>query len=137
MPTTDYIMTSLYFEKLTQALRQAGVCTPALIIDKERFDKNIDLLTNTLSKGFDYRIVAKSLPSIPMLQYIMRRAGTVRLMSFHLPFLMQVIKQIPSADILMGKPLPVCAARHLDRKSTRLNSSHVRISYAVFCLKKK
>src|SRR3989442_4318748 len=30
-------------------------------------------------------------------------------------------------------------ARHArrDRKSTRLNSSHVRISYAVFCLKKK
>src|SRR3989442_4732040 len=27
--------------------------------------------------------------------------------------------------------------RILDRKSTRLNSSHVRISYAVFCLKKK
>src|SRR5690606_40242313 len=26
--------------------------------------------------------------------------------------------------------------RHLDRKSTRLNSSHVKISYAVFCLKK-
>src|SRR5437870_10778533 len=28
-------------------------------------------------------------------------------------------------------------ARILDRKSTRLNSSHVAISYAVFCLKKK
>src|SRR5690349_23249615 len=28
-------------------------------------------------------------------------------------------------------------ARHRDRKSTRLNSSHVEISYAVFCLKKK
>src|SRR3989442_4781012 len=27
--------------------------------------------------------------------------------------------------------------RSTDRKSTRLNSSHVRISYAVFCLKKK
>src|SRR2546422_7650312 len=27
--------------------------------------------------------------------------------------------------------------RHLDRKSTRLNSSHGYISYAVFCLKKK
>src|SRR3712207_7779698 len=26
---------------------------------------------------------------------------------------------------------------HLDRKSTRLNSSHANISYAVFCLKKK
>src|SRR5690625_6040171 len=29
------------------------------------------------------------------------------------------------------------AHRHVDRKSTRLNSSHVAISYAVFCLKKK
>src|SRR5436305_14624942 len=28
-------------------------------------------------------------------------------------------------------------ANPTDRKSTRLNSSHVRISYAVFCLKKK
>src|SRR5437868_14342243 len=29
------------------------------------------------------------------------------------------------------------AGRYRDRKSTRLNSSHVSISYAVFCLKKK
>src|SRR5690606_42098932 len=28
-------------------------------------------------------------------------------------------------------------SRMVDRKSTRLNSSHVKISYAVFCLKKK
>src|SRR6266496_1386570 len=35
--------------------------------------------------------------------------------------------------------LPSCrrAPLALDRKSTRLNSSHVEISYAVFCLKKK
>src|SRR2546426_2681122 len=30
-----------------------------------------------------------------------------------------------------------CALRDVDRKSTRLNSSHLVISYAVFCLKKK
>src|SRR5688572_31705211 len=30
-----------------------------------------------------------------------------------------------------------CAAIEQDRKSTRLNSSHSQISYAVFCLKKK
>src|SRR5437667_5664968 len=29
------------------------------------------------------------------------------------------------------------SARERDRKSTRLNSSHITISYAVFCLKKK
>src|SRR5436305_10969128 len=33
-------------------------------------------------------------------------------------------------------PHPAQPSRR-DRKSTRLNSSHVRISYAVFCLKKK
>src|SRR5688572_33092565 len=32
----------------------------------------------------------------------------------------------------------LCPVRpHVDRKSTRLNSSHSQISYAVFCLKKK
>src|SRR2546429_6255973 len=37
-----------------------------------------------------------------------------------------------------GKPLPAWAAEFdADRKSTRLNSSHGYISYAVFCLKKK
>src|SRR5207253_10436754 len=35
----------------------------------------------------------------------------------------------------LGPALPADVAR--DRKSTRLNSSHVAISYAVFCLKKK
>src|SRR5438034_11031011 len=38
-----------------------------------------------------------------------------------------------------GSPLPGRARpwRAIDRKSTRLNSSHTVISYAVFCLKKK
>src|SRR5438034_7200607 len=35
-----------------------------------------------------------------------------------------------------GRPVRLRALR-LDRKSTRLNSSHTVISYAVFCLKKK
>src|SRR2546427_6687839 len=33
--------------------------------------------------------------------------------------------------------LPFVQVRNSDRKSTRLNSSHSQISYAVFCLKKK
>src|SRR5215813_14339395 len=35
------------------------------------------------------------------------------------------------------RPAPAPGWPPRDRKSTRLNSSHVRISYAVFCLKKK
>src|SRR5690554_7123092 len=34
-------------------------------------------------------------------------------------------------------PFVLSSFNPVDRKSTRLNSSHVRISYAVFCLKKK
>src|SRR3712207_9346312 len=34
-----------------------------------------------------------------------------------------------------GRPMPM--RTRADRKSTRLNSSHANISYAVFCLKKK
>src|SRR5690606_785120 len=44
--------------------------------------------------------------------------------------------KVSASDVtpeLIGKIENVC----LDRKSTRLNSSHVKISYAVFCLKKK
>src|SRR2546426_4582868 len=43
------------------------------------------------------------------------------------------------AAVLVDEDLEVQAARHRvqDRKSTRLNSSHLVISYAVFCLKKK
>src|SRR5215208_2145555 len=36
-----------------------------------------------------------------------------------------------------GQALDACATADADRKSTRLNSSHVAISYAVFCLKQK
>ncbi|MAS26117.1 MAG: type III pyridoxal 5-phosphate-dependent enzyme [Oceanospirillaceae bacterium] len=105
-------MTDQYFENLKTALHKAGISTPTLVIDKQRLDHNIDQLMNVINQGFNYRIVAKSLPSVPLLQYIMHRTGTQRLMSFHLPFLMHLVKQIPAADILMGKPMPVSAAEH-------------------------
>src|SRR3989442_2191785 len=41
------------------------------------------------------------------------------------------------ADVRGGAARLRLPAQAGDRKSTRLNSSHVRISYAVFCLKKK
>src|SRR5690348_18105121 len=45
----------------------------------------------------------------------------------------------PRATMLLSDlaRAPVIALIPLDRKSTRLNSSHPSISYAVFCLKKK
>src|SRR5690606_40219675 len=48
------------------------------------------------------------------------------------PIKVELIEVARDSNILE----PACIAL-LDRKSTRLNSSHVKISYAVFCLKKK
>src|SRR5437773_8763306 len=45
-----------------------------------------------------------------------------------------------SAPVAYSRPSALacsCRRSHGDRKSTRLNSSHITISYAVFCLKKK
>src|SRR5205085_9669735 len=48
----------------------------------------------------------------------------------------------PQPDVVQLADFCACVVHHLDadqrdRKSTRLNSSHSQISYAVFCLKKK
>src|SRR2546427_8859200 len=46
---------------------------------------------------------------------------------------LQILRQVA----LRGADDDRCHGRDQDRKSTRLNSSHSQISYAVFCLKKK
>src|SRR2546430_4435114 len=50
-----------------------------------------------------------------------------------LPFVLTDAPRGLSASL----PALVAGTSHQDRKSTRLNSSHSQISYAVFCLKKK
>src|SRR2546421_8299977 len=50
------------------------------------------------------------------------------------------VDTVPGAGHFVYEERPaavVAAVQRLDRKSTRLNSSHDQISYAVFCLKKK
>src|SRR3989442_8496087 len=67
----------------------------------------------------------------------------IRLKSFDYRVLDQSVAEIvetvkrTGAKVVGPIPLPTRINKWTDRKSTRLNSSHVRISYAVFCLKKK
>src|SRR3712207_8641410 len=48
-----------------------------------------------------------------------------------------VTARYPGAGKVVLLPDPLPRSTTIDRKSTRLNSSHANISYAVFCLKKK
>src|SRR5207253_8303210 len=69
---------------------------------------------------FPYTTLFRSISDIPFIKPI----GGVRVGFINNKFVLN-----PSEEELKGS--------RLDRKSTRLNSSHVAISYAVFCLKKK
>src|SRR2546430_17633155 len=56
---------------------------------------------------------------------------------FRSPPAQQFRNPVHCAELANDGLLYVCDRPNEDRKSTRLNSSHSQISYAVFCLKKK
>jgi len=114
-----------YFLSIQQALMNAGIATPTLVIDRARLNANIDALQRHLPEGMGYRIVAKSLPSISLIQHVAQRANTDRLMTFNLPMLVALSDLMPEASQLVGKPLPVQAARLYFEKlpSTRIEAA--------------
>lgn len=109
-PAEVHASHNAYFQNLQQAVRSAGLARPTLVIDQARLDRNLHTLLTRLNQRFAYRIVAKSLPSIPLLAHLMATGHTRRLMLFHQPFLTQVAEQLPQSDVLLGKPMPVAAA---------------------------
>lgn len=99
-----------YYLGLSKALDEAGLARPTLVIDRQRLLGNADVLRGHLEGKHDYRVVAKSLPSLPLIETVMKRSGTERLMVFHQPFLNLIAEALPSSDVLLGKPMPVAAA---------------------------
>ncbi len=102
---------SSYFVRMQTALKDAGIASPTLIIDLDRLNANIDTLVSDLPAGMGYRIVTKSLPSLKLIEHIAKRAKTERLMTFNQAMLSDIARLMPSHDQLLGKPLPVQAAR--------------------------
>lgn len=104
-------LTADYFAELQSALVEAGIAQPTLIIDRKRLDANIETFKSHLPPGMAYRIVAKSLPSLPLLEHIRQRTGTDGMMTFNLDMLLEIARAMPDVTQLLGKPLPVAAAR--------------------------
>src|SRR3712207_7482451 len=75
---------------------------------------------------FPYTTLFRSLPGL--LRGVFARPEIV-------PFLVPFVDHRRAIDF--GKAIEMGHVEAGDRKSTRLNSSHANISYAVFCLKKK
>lgn len=100
-----------YFAGLEAALRRAGVAQASLVIDRDRLDANLDTLACDLPRGMAYRIVVKSLPALDLVRHVRARTGSDRLMTFNAAMLKTFAHAMPDADQLLGKPLPVAAAR--------------------------
>src|SRR5690606_2381096 len=117
--------------------------------ENQNFQESVDALTNFFEKGNkfisrDYIILAKA-----QLAMAKKDGEIIDMAKFEeaLADLEAAVAQDTSfagefsqlGEELYKDKLYFAAAKvfSLDRKSTRLNSSHVKISYAVFCLKKK
>ncbi len=105
-----------YFSALNELLKRDGPGHPVMLIDQERMRHNIDVLTTSVGREKTYRVVVKSLPSVPLLQAVMTRARTNSQMVFHQPFLNAIADTFPEADALLGKPMPVAAVRTFYRQ---------------------
>ena len=116
-------LAAIYFQQLQTALAHAELAEPVLVIDRDRLDANIDRLKTHLPQGMAYRIVAKSLPSAPLIEYVASRAGTDRLMSFNTNMVEQLIALMPEADQLLGKPIPIVAVQRIFKRADAAGAS--------------
>src|SRR5437870_6531064 len=120
------------------------LCRIASGMDSTRFENEVVSLTGVLDlaermQAIGVRVrtlgMKKSVPN-PLL--VMRLAQWIRESK---PDVIQTwmyhANLVGALAARLAGDVPVVWGIHKDRKSTRLNSSHVAISYAVFCLKKK
>lgn len=119
-------LSTSYFEKLNDSLKNYERAIPFLIVDLDLVDRNIEIFRNNLKAGAKFRIVVKSLPSPELLSYIMDKMDSHELMIFHQPFLTDLsISLDEKADVLIGKPMPINTAsyyyQHLPKTENNFN----------------
>src|SRR5690554_7123924 len=126
----DYLTKPFSFSELLariEALLRRGSIGSDVVTELKVADLEMDLLSRTVHRaGQEIDLQPRE---FRLLEYFMRHAGQVltRTMLLEKVWDYHFDPQINVIDVHVSR----------DRKSTRLNSSHVRISYAVFCLKKK
>src|SRR2546430_10403987 len=90
------------------------------------------LLCSAVMIGYSVLGGMWALTATDIVQFAIKTVGILFIL---LPF--AIIRAGGLAGMQQELPTGFFSMSHIDRKSTRLNSSHSQISYAVFCLKKK
>ncbi len=103
-------MSDPYLNRLSETLRKHGVDQPVVAIDLDRLEANCAAADAGADAALDRRLVAKSLPCLPLLDHIRGLIPTSGLMTFSAPMLTTLLKAESGTDHLIGKPLPVRSA---------------------------
>ncbi len=116
-----------YFKNLNTALKNYQRAIPCLLVDLDLLDSNISKVQENLKTDTSLRIVVKSLPSVELINYILQKTNTNKLMVFHQPFLTDLVSRLDAnKDILLGKPMPIKTAeyfyKNLPQQNNRFNS---------------
>lgn len=102
------------FEAWNQALRAEAGGRESAFVDLDVVDHNLKLVGSQLGSRIALRLVAKSLPSIRLLEYMMDTACTKRVMAFSEGMVRDLLCRFGSdVDILLGRPASVDAAARI------------------------
>ena len=97
-----------YFKNLNLELKNYQRAIPCLLVDLDILDENIKLVQSNLRANADLRIVVKSLPSVELINYILQKIASNKLMVFHQPFLTDLYSRLDNnKNVLIGKPMPI------------------------------
>lgn len=114
-----------YFAALERELRERGPGKPVLLLDRDALDRNLATVKRRVAPGVALRVVAKSLPSVPLLRHVMDGLATDRLMIFD-ESVTELTEVFPAADVLLGKPLPVRAVERFFERRGAAGGERVR-----------
>jgi len=90
------------------ALRASAGGRESAFVDLDAVDHNLRLVGSQLGSKFALRLCDKSLPSLPLLEYMMLAAGTNRIMAFSEEMVRELLVRWESdVDILLGRPASV------------------------------
>ncbi|WP_108859423.1 alanine racemase [Ruegeria sp. Alg231-54] len=106
-------MNAAALKALSGTLRSHGVDKPVVVVDLDLLDANCVVANRVADAGLARRLVAKSLPCLPLLDFIRKRISTSGLMTFSEPMLQALLTAESDTDHLIGKPLPVSTAARL------------------------
>ncbi|CAL2102265.1 DSD1 family PLP-dependent enzyme [Tenacibaculum sp. 190130A14a] len=124
-----------YFNSLNKELKNYQRAIPCLLVDLDILDKNIAHTINNLKESSSLRIVVKSLPSLELVNYLLKNTKTTNLMVFHQPFLTNLATHLSSKnDVLLGKPMPIKTADYFYQNLPKLTNGfnpYIQIQWLV------